>query len=365
MSKILILANHYNSLRIFRRELIIRLVNMGNDVIIAIPPAEDEEIIQLESYGAKIIFTDCDRRGMNPIKDLFLLRRYKKLIDDIKPDKVLTYTIKPNIYGSIACKKNHVQNYCNITGLGSSFMSDNNFIRKIVSIMYKYSLNTAEIVFFENSGNRDILVNEGIVRPEQAVVLPGAGVNLSEFSFSEYPEDNGAVHFLYVGRIMKEKGVDELFYAIQRIKQEYPDTTFEFIGWYEGNYKEIVEKMQNENLIKYYGFQRDVIPYIRNSHCIVYPSYHEGMANTLLESCSIGRPIITSNVHGCMEAVVDGKNGYLVQVRDRESLYEKIKTFIELPCEKKKEMGLCARKHVEKYFDKNDVVDKTIEKVFL
>ena len=361
MSKILILANHYNTLRIFRRELIKKLAELGNEVLISIPPAEKQEIDTLESYGSKVIITDMERRGMNPVKDISLLNRYKKLLIEVNPDKVITYTIKPNIYGSIACKSLKIPHYCNVTGLGSAFMADGGLMRKLVSMMYKFSMNKAEKIFFENVGNRDTLVNENIVRAEQTVVMAGAGVNLDEFAFCEYPEDDGSVHFLNVGRIMREKGMDELFYAIKKIKKEYPNTTFDFIGWYEDNYKETVEKMQSENLIAFHGFQSDVTPFIKKANCIVHPSYHEGMSNTLLESCSMGRPIITSNIHGCLEAVEDGKNGYLCNVKDGEDLYCKIKQFIELPYEKRREMGRYARKFVEMNFDKNDVVDKTIE----
>lgn len=364
MSKILILANHYNTLRIFRRELIKKLAELGNEVIISIPPANEQEIDTLESYGSKVIITDMERRGMNPLKDISLLNRYKKLIRKTNPDKVITYTIKPNIYGSMACKSLKVPHYCNVTGLGSAFMADGGLMRKLVSIMYKFSMNKAEKIFFENVGNRDTLVNENIVRAEQTVVMAGAGVNLDEFAFCEYPEDDDTVHFLNVGRIMREKGMDELFYAINKIKKEYPNTTFDFIGWYEDNYRETVEKMQSEKLITFHGFQSDVTPFIKKAHCIVHPSYHEGMSNTLLESCSMGRPIITSNIHGCLEAVEDGKNGFLCNVKDGEDLYCKIKRFIELPYEKRRDMGNYARKFVEMNFDKNDVVDKTVKFLF-
>lgn len=363
MSKILILANHYNTLRIFRRELIKKLAELGNEVIISIPPAEKQEIDTLESYGSKVTITDMERRGMNPVKDISLLNRYKKLLKEVKPDKVITYTIKPNIYGSIACKSLKIPHYCNVTGLGSAFMADGGLMRKLVSMMYKFSMNKAEKIFFENVGNRDTLVNENIVRAEQTVVMAGAGVNLDEFAFCEYPEDDGAVHFLNVGRIMREKGMDELFYAIKKIKKEYPNTTFDFIGWYEDNYKETVEKMQSENLIAFHGFQSDVTPFIKKAHCVVHPSYHEGMSNTLLESCSMGRPIITSNIHGCLEAVEDGKNGFLCNVKDGEDLYCKIKQFIKLPYERRREMGNYARKFVAENFNKTDVVNKTIKEI--
>lgn len=360
MSKILILANHYNTLRIFRRELIKRLVELGHEIIISIPSCEEEEIDNLKSYGASVVITEMERRGMNPIKDLKLIKAYKKLLKEINPDKVITYTIKPNIYGSIACKASHIPHFCNVTGLGSTFMANGGLTRALVSFLYKISMNKADRIFFENVGNRNTLVDSKIVRAEQTVVMSGAGVNIDEFPFSEYPEDDGCVHFLNVGRIMKEKGVDELFYAIKKIKKEFPNTTFDFIGWYEDDYRETVEAMQAENLIGFHGFQKDVKPFILNAHCIIHPSYHEGMSNTLLEACSMGRPVITSNIHGCKEAVDEGKNGLLFEVKNSEDLYKKIKEFILLSYETKKKMGTYAREFVAKHFNKTDVVEKTI-----
>lgn len=360
MSKILILANHYNTLRIFRRELIKRLVELGHEIIISIPSCEQEEIDNLTSYGASVIITEMERRGMNPIKDIQLIKAYKKLLKEVNPDKVITYTIKPNIYGSMACKSAHIPHFCNVTGLGSAFMADGGLMRALVSFLYKISMNKADRIFFENVGNRNTLVDSKVVRAEQTVVMPGAGVSLVEFPFCKYPEDDGCVHFLNVGRIMKEKGVDELFYAIRKIKKEFPNTTFDFIGWYEDNYRETVEAMQAEDLITFHGFQKDVKPFIQKAHCIIHPSYHEGMSNTLLEACSMGRPVITSNIHGCMEAVDEGKNGLLFEVKNGEDLYKQIKEFILFSYEKKEEMATYARDFVAEHFNKTDVVEKTI-----
>lgn len=356
--RLLILANHYNTLRIFRRELL-KDLSQKHEVIVSMPECDDENRELIESYGCKVIFTDMERRGMNPLKDLSLLRRYKKLVKEVNPDKVITYTIKPNIYGSLACKSCKVPHYCNVTGLGSAFMADGGLMRRLVSVMYRFSMNKADKIFFENVGNRDTLVNDKIVRAEQTVVMAGAGVNVDEFAFCDYPEDDGYVHFLNVGRIMKEKGMDEFFYAIKKIKAEYPNTTFDFIGWYEDNYKDIVEELQSKGLIRFHGFQNNVKPFIEKAHCIVHPSYHEGMSNTLLESCSMGRPIITSNIHGCLEAVDEGKNGFLCNVMDGEDLYLKLKKFILLTYEERKAMGEYARVFVDKYFNKMDVVNKT------
>lgn len=360
MKKVLILANHYNTLRIFRRELIIKLASLGYEVIVSIPDCDDENKLLLESYGCKVVFTAMERRGMNPVKDMGLIARYYKLLRNIKPDIVITYTIKPNIYGSLVCKVLKIPHYVNITGLGSAFQGQSK-TRKLVSFMYKCTINKAEKIFFENVGNRDVLVQDGIISKDKTVVMAGAGVNLDEFPLTAYPGENEPIHFLFVGRIMKEKGVDELFAAIPEVLKQYPDAVFEFIGWYEDDYNEAVEKMKKDGLIRFYGFQSNVKPYIERAHCVILPSYHEGMSNTLLESAAMGRPLITSNIHGCMEAVKEGETGYLVQVKDKDSLTDKLLQFAALSYAEKRQMGEAGRKHMEEQFDKKVVVAKTLQ----
>ena len=230
--------------------------------------------------------------------------------------------------------------------------------------MYKFSMNKAEKIFFENVGNRDTLVNLGIVRKEQTVVMPGAGVNVDKFPETPYPPDD-EIRFIFVGRIMAEKGVDELFYAIKMLKAEYGNLQFDFIGWYEDDYENTVKELQNQGLINFYGFQPDVKPFVEKSHCVVLPSWHEGMSNTLLEGASMAKPLITSDIHGCLEAVEDGVTGFISKVKDKDSLYETIKKFIELPYERKKQMGLAGRGRMKAMFDKNMVVDMTITELGL
>lgn len=357
--KILILSNHYLTLRIFRRELIQEL-SKKHEVVISIPEDEKEYMDELRSFGARLVYEkNMDRRAINPLKDLKLIKSYRKLLKDERPDKVITYTIKCNIYGALACKLLNIPCYCNITGLGSAFYKGG-LIKDITSKLYKYMMNKAEVVFFENEGNRKTLVDMKIFKPEKTYVLKGAGVNLEKFPFTKYPENKDRLIFLFFARIMKEKGVDELFYSIEKLADEYDNLEFKFIGIYEDEYEDRVNELQEKGLIRYYGFQKNVIPFIQNCNCVILPSYHEGMANTLLESAAIGRPIITSNIHGCLEAVDEGKNGFLCNVQDAEDLYLKLKKFIELPFEEKVNMGKCSREYMEKNFDKNDVVNETI-----
>lgn len=360
--KILILANHYNTLRIFRRELIQEISKMGHEIVISIPECDEENKQILESYGSRVVFNEIDRRGMNPLKDFALLKAYKKLIRQEKPDKVISYTIKCNIYGGLASKHFKIPHYANVTGLGSSFQSKN-LVRTLVSFLYKISLNKSKAVFFENEGNKSVLVENKIIKNQQAHVLPGAGVNLSEFHATPYSQSE-IISFLFVGRIMKEKGVDELFEAIKRIKTERNDVEFVFIGWYEENYENLVKEMEKDGLIRFCGFQSDVKPFIEDSSCVILPSWHEGMSNTLLESASMCRPLITSNIHGCKEAVIDKVTGFLVAPKNPTSLYEAISSFCNLSYEQRVDMGVKGRQHMIDNFDKNHVVKLTTDIIF-
>lgn len=259
------------------------------------------------------------------------------------------------------CRFFRVPYAVNITGLGTAFQSKG-MVKKIVTILYKIALKKAKVVFFENVENRQTMLDLHIVKKEKTCVLNGAGVNLKEYPFCEYPPE-GETSFLFIGRVMKEKGVDELLETAEKIKAEYEDVHFDIVGPMEDNYKERIDELVANGIIKYHGYQEDVKPFIERCHCFVLPSYHEGMANTLLEAAAMGRPLITSRIHGCMEAVEEGKNGYLVEVKDVESLCEHIRKFYLFSYDKRRKMGVTSRKYIEKKFDKANVVKKTIEKV--
>lgn len=223
--KILILANHYLTLRVFRRELIQKL-SESHEVIISLPEDIKEYMDELRSFGARLVYVkNMDRRAINPIEDLKLISEYKKLLKEEKPDKVITYTIKCNIYGAWACKSQKIPCYCNVTGLGSAF-NNGGLLRFVTSKMYKYSMNKAEKVFFENKGNEQTVLDMKLFKPSQTYVLNGAGVNLEKFAFTPYPNDVDKITFLFFARIMKEKGVDELFYAIEKLSKEYNNLQF-------------------------------------------------------------------------------------------------------------------------------------------
>ena len=361
MARILILANSDLGLYKFRKELIEELL-IGNEVYISLP--NGGYIKDLVHLGCKFIETRIDRRGVNPIKDVKLLIHYLKIVSQIKPDQVITYTVKPNVYGGIVCRIKKIPYAVNITGLGTTFHNEG-ALKKIIVSFYKVACRKARVVFFENEENRQIFITNKIVKKENTYKLNGAGVSLEEYQFCDYPSDNNKIHFLFIGRVMREKGVDELFAVAKRIKDKYENVIFDIVGPFEDDYENTVLELQKQGYIKYHGFQSDVKPFIEKAHCFVLPSYHEGMANTLLECGAIGRPLITSNIHGCKEAVINEGNGYLVNVEDSEDLYLRIKQFIDITWDEKVEMGKVSREIVEKHFDKNTIVEKTIDKLFI
>ena len=356
--KILILANNDEGLYKFRKELIKKLLSMDNEVIASIPEGKWNTFIK--QLGVKIITTKINRRGINPIKDLILFVQYLHIILSIKPDLVITYTIKPNIYGGMVCRLLHVPYAENITGLGSTFQKDN-FIKRLVCVLYKLSCKCAKVVFFENEDNRQTFINNNLIRKEQACKLNGAGVNLEEYPYTEYPNENEATRFLFIGRVMKEKGVDELFEAARRIKEENKDVFFDVVGPMEEEYSSVIKELEDGGIIVYYGYQEDVRPFIARCHCFVLPSWHEGMANTNLECASSGRPIITSNISGCREAIEENVTGFLCIKKNPDNLYKMMKKFITLPYEERRAMGWNGRKYMEKVYDKNKIVERTIE----
>ena len=261
----------------------------------------------------------------------------------------------------MACRIRKTPFIANVTGLGSAYYKGG-VLKKIVSTLYKVGLKNAKAVFFENVQNAQVMIDDKTIKKEQAVVMNGAGVNLERFSFSKMPKDD-ITKFLFVGRVMEEKGVNELFEAIKKIKQEGIKAEFGFLGWFEEDYSQIIKELEEKDYIKYYGYQKDVVKFMREAHCIVLPSYHEGMANVLLEGAAIGRALIASDIHGCKESVIDGVSGFTCKVKDSDDLYEKIKQFTLMSYDEKAKMGQCGRRHMEDVFDKKMVVELTVEEI--
>ena len=353
--KILILTNYDVGLYQFRRELIEELLK-SHAVYISLPYGELVE--PLKVMGCQFIDTPLERRGMNPFKDGKLFLTYRKLFRQVKPDLVIAYTIKPNVYGGFAARIAGIPYAVNITGLGTAFQS-RGMLRKVVTQMYKLGCKKAKVVFFENAENRQIFLEEHIVREQQTCLLNGAGVNLEHYRLTEYPTGE-ETKFLFIGRVMKEKGVDELFAAMRKLVSEGYSCSLDVVGMYEEDYKEAIAQGESQGWLHFHGYQKDVRPFIASCHCFVLPSWHEGMANTNLECAASGRPVITSNIHGCLEAVEDGVTGFLCEKQNAESLYEAMKRFCGLPIEQRETMSLAGRKRMEAVFDKRKVVVETI-----
>lgn len=357
VERILILANHSGGLYDFRKDLIAELKKLAN-VTVAVPHNDRWE--ELHKLADRVIELPIDRRGMNPIHDSKLFRQYRAMLKEVKPDLVLTYTIKPNIYGGLACRMAHIPYAVNITGLGSA-IENGGWLKRFVLMLYKLALKGAKVVFFENTGNRDTLVAAGVVPNGRDVVLNGAGVNLEDYPCQTYPQE-GPVRFLFVGRVMHEKGVDELFAAAKRMKQKYDDgVEFHIVGSFEEAYKPVMDELEKAGAVKYHGYQSDMKPFYAMASCVVLPSYHEGMSNVLLEAAASGRPLITSDIPGCREAVENGVSGYLCPIKDADALYAAMQRFAELPEGWRAEMGRRGRMRMEQNFSKTAVVAETIK----
>ncbi len=362
--KILILTNNFGGLHSFRKEVVQAMVDKGYRVSISAPV--DFKTHFFEELGCEIINTEHAWKGMNPLKDIGLVFKYRKLLKRVNPDVVLSYTIKPNLYGGMACQMCHVPQIANITGLGSS-VENAGILQTITKLLYKIGLRKAKTVFFQNKANMDFCESNRLVRSNR-VLIPGSGVNLLHHAYQSYPSSDETLKFIFVSRLIREKGIDEYLGAAARIKESFPYVEFHILGRSEGVYEERVKKMQDAGIVKYHGVVSDVRPYVGACHCTVHPSFYpEGMSNVLLESCAAGRPVITTNRPGCGEIVEEGKTGFLVRAKNVDNLVETIEGFIKLPYDQKKQMGIAARKKVEMEFDRQIVVDaylKEIDSVF-
>lgn len=359
--KVLILANNDIGLYNFRKELIERLIKEKNEVLISLP--NGERVKDLEKLGCTFIETNVDRRGTNPIKDFKLILKYKNILKKVKPDIVLTYTIKPNIYGGLMCRIKNIPYICNITGLGTA-TENKSVVQKIVFILYKVALKKVKCCFVQNSENLQFLIDNKLVDEMRCKLIPGSGVNLEHFKILPYPNDNEKVKFLFISRIMKEKGIEQYLEAAKAIKCKYSNTEFHILGFCEQEYEEQLQQLTEDGIINYHGLQKDVIPFLKETSCLVHPSYYpEGMSNVLLEASASGRPVITTNRSGCREIVENEKTGYIIEIKNSQQLIEKIEKFLKLSDEQRKQMGLEARKKVENEFDRNIVINKYIEEI--
>ena len=358
MEKLLILANNTGGLYNFRKELIQELVKKY-EVYVALPDGRFRSLLERE--GCTFIDTPVNRRGSNPVTDLKLFWTYKNIIRDIHPAVVLTYTIKPNIYGGIASRLSHTPYLVNVTGLGTA-VENAGILQNITLSLYKIALKKANCVFFQNSENKEFFIQNKVVA-ENVKSIPGSGVNLNHFAFMPYPS-NDKTEFVFISRIMKEKGIDQYLEAATYIKNKYPATKFHVCGFCEEDYASKLQELHDNGTIIYHGLVSDIREVIKQTHCTIHPSYYpEGLSNVLLESSACGRAIITTNRAGCREVVEDGINGYVVEQKNAQDLIDKIEKFLSLDYEEKRQMGIFGREKVEQEFDRNIVVNAYLEEI--
>ncbi len=356
--KILFLSNHFITLFSFRKELIKKLLDEGHEVFLSIPEDENN---YFENLGCKIIITEIDRRGVDIKNDLKLLRFYKKMIPEIGPDIIFSYTIKPNIYGCLASNGKYKQ-VCNITGTGGTFLK-NDIVARICRLLYRLSIRRCYKVYFQNTGDRDYFIDNNLVYNNYEM-LPGSGCNLNEHEFEVMPPDE-IVRFIFIGRVMELKGIDEYLEAAKFLRSKYTNVEFLIAGWNEEDkYQNIISQYQEKGFVTYIGFRDDIADWIKKCHCTVLPSHGgEGVPNVLLESAATGRACIGSRINGTKDVIEEGVTGYLFEKGDAKDLIKVMEQFINLPFDVKQKMGEEGRNKVQKEFDRNIVINKYCNEV--
>ena len=372
---IALLTNNDDDVYCFRLELIKAMMDAGFRVLISCPDGPKFDV--MEEIGLRknqeFIYDDppIDRRGTSVKKDYNLMMHYKKLFKEYKPAVVLTYTAKPNVYASLIAHKLHIPVINNVTGLGS-IVNEKGLKKKFIMWLFKKAYRASACIMFQNSTNMELAKKLGWVKGE-CKLIPGSGVDLKRYPVQDYPEGgNGlegeTVVFNYIGRILHDKGVDDYIAAAKRIKEKYPNTEFNMLGFIEpteSHYENELKQLGEEGLVFYRGSQKDVKPWIKRAHGIIHPStYGEGMSNVLLENASSGRLIITTDNPGCRETVNDGVSGFIYPGGDVDALVAKIETVVhEMTNDERKTMGLEGRKKIEKEFSREIVIDAYLTKI--
>lgn len=355
MKKVLVLTNSSGGLYDFRGEFIEALC-AGYEVYVSMP--DDVKEKELAALGCHIIKTPINRRGINPLEDLKLYRAYGKIMKELQPSFVVTYTIKPNIYGGIAAGRRKIPYIATITGLGGAFDRTGLLLRLIV-VMYRMGLKRAACVFFQNEENKSIFQNMGITAKKTRMVM-GSGVSLEKHRYEPYPERE-EVHFLFVGRVMKERGILEYIEAAKRLHNER--IFFDIMGYCDEDYQTLLDELEKEGVIRQIGFQTQVHAYLAAADAIVVASYHEGMSNALIEGAATGRPVIASNISGCKEAFEEGVTGFGFTPGKAEELIGAMKKFLSLTGKERAAMGKRGREKMEREFDRKLVTASYMEEV--
>ena len=363
-TKVVIASNSAWSIVNFRAGLIRALMDAGCEVIAVAPP--DEYVARLPELGCRYLPLKIDSKGTHPGRDLLLLWRLWRLLRRERPDAYLGYTVKPNVYGSLAARALGIPVINNITGLGAAFVRQN-WLTLLVRGLYWLALARSMRVFFQNEDDRRLFIEGGLVQPKKTDRLPGSGIDLERFKLTPLFANRRRFRFLLLCRMLWEKGVGEYVEAARVVKRCFPNADFCLLGPLDVQNPSAISRCQMdawiaEGVVRYLGESNDVRAEIAEADCIVLPSYYrEGIPRTLLEAAAMGRPIITTDAVGCREVVKDGVNGFLCRVRDEDDLAEKMERMLALSREERSEMGRHGREKMEREFDERLVIDRYIE----
>ncbi|MGM8239602.1 glycosyltransferase family 4 protein [Clostridium perfringens] len=365
---IALITNHDDDVYCFRKELIEGIIESGYDILISCPNGEKLKLMEDIEFIHDDVF--IDRRGTNPLSDFRLLIHYRKMMSKYKPDMVLNYTVKPNIYASLAAGSLGIPYINNVTGLGS-ILSMGKLMKGFVLTLFKIAFRKSTCIFFQNEENMKLAIKQGLVYGDYQLI-PGSGVNTERFPLQNYPNGGDGINgekivFNYIGRVLRDKGVDDYIEAAKRIKKNYPNTEFNIIGFIEpteSHYEKELERLKEDNIVIYRGQQKDVKPFIERSHAIIHPStYGEGMSNVLLENASSGRFIITTDNPGCKETLINGTTGFQYHGGNVVELVLKIEEFLIMDNKQRQEMGKKGREYVEKNFSREIVKNAYIKRI--
>lgn len=356
----------------FRMGLLKALKDEGYNIV-AIAPY-DFHTEKLIDYGFEYHDINMNNKGTNPIEEFRLLREFYKVYKEVNPDLLLQYTIKPNVYGSLAASLLDIPVISNISGLGTVFLNKKPS-SIIARLLYKLALHrkAPKKVFFQNQNDRALFIKSKLVKKKKTDILPGSGIDTEKFKPVESTaHESKKLHFLFIARLIRDKGLGEYVEAARMLKRKYPEAVFNILGtYYPGNPTAVthdeIEMWEAEGIIHHLGATDEVSAMIAEHDCVVLPSYREGLARVLLEGASMAKPIVTTNVPGCKDVVDDGITGYLCDVKDADSLAQQMEKLLLLSVDERSEMGRRGREKVIAEFDEKIVIEKykkEIKKIF-
>ena len=342
----------------FRRPLVEALVGDGHRITVLAPL--DDAVPELERLGCSVRPLEMSVKGLNPLADLKLQRRYARIFREEQPDAVLSYTIKNNIFGARAAQSAGVPFLPNVTGLGTAFLSGK-FLQMVTEQLYRRSFRLLPTVFFQNEDDRDLFLNRRLVSADQARLLPGSGIDLDRFSPAVMPPAEAPTVFLMIARLLRDKGVVEFVEAARQVKARHPQARFQLLGAAGSENRSAIDAATvqgwvAEGVIDYLGTTNDVRPARADASCVVLPSYREGAPRTLIEAAAMARPVITTDVPGCRAVVDRDVSGFLCEVRSAESLATAIERFLALSPDQQQVMGEAGRAKMEREYDQAIVV---------